>query len=341
MTHGGGGILSRRRLLAMLALAFLVLLGTIGLAVVANPGGLSGEPGLPSAAAWRALVLDGDEVARAIVWRARVPRVLVAALAGASLAAAGAMLQILLRNPLADPFVLGVSSGAAFGSVLGLAFGLSLSGGAHPLAATAGAAGAGLLVHALGRERGRLSPERVVLAGVVLSYLLAAAIMWLISLSSAVEAQRYVFWLMGSVAGASGGDAAALAVVVLAAALLATPVLPALDLLLVSDAHAAGSGVRVERVKALTFASAALLTGGCVAVAGSIGFVGLVVPHSVRLLGARDARVSVPLSAIAGAAFLVLVDLGSRVLGEVPIGVVTASFGAPFFLWLLARRRIS
>jgi iron complex transport system permease protein len=277
----------------------------------------------------------------AIVWRARVPRVLVAALVGASLAAAGAMLQLLLRNPLADPFVLGVSSGAAFGSVLGLALGITLSGGAHPLAATAGAAAAGVLVHALGRERGRLSPERVVLAGVVLSYLLAAAIMWLISLSSAVEAQRYIFWLMGSLASASGPDAGGLAVVILAATLLALPVLPALDLILVSDAHASASGVRVERVKALVFASAALLTGGCVAVAGSIGFVGLVVPHSVRLLGARDARLSVPVSALAGASFLVLVDLGSRALGEIPVGVVTASFGAPFFLWLLARRRIA
>ena len=108
-----------------------------------------------------------------------------------------------------------------------------------------------------------------------------------------------------------------------------------------SDDHAAGSGVRVERVKALTFCSAALLTGGCVAVAGSVGFVGLVVPHSVRLIGVRDARLSVPLSALAGASFLVLVDLASRAFGELPVGVVTASLGAPFFLWLLARRRAS
>ena len=146
-----------------------------------------------------------------------------------------------------------------------------------------------------------------------------------------------MFWLMGSVAGASQHDVLALACVVLLAALLALPVLPALDLLLISDEHAASSGVRVERAKALAFAAAALLTGGAVATCGSIGFVGLVVPHSVRLLGARDARLAVPLSVIAGAGFLVAVDLLARLCGEIPVGVVTASLGAPFFLVLLLR----
>lgn len=330
--------LSGRRVLTLLTGASLVLALLMIVALLVDPRMLGGGPGLSPARALEALMGGADDVARAIVWEARMPRILVAALAGAALAGAGNLLQVMLRNPLADPFVLGVSSGAAFGAVLGLALGLSLSGAAHPLAATFGAGAAALVVYRLGREGGRLSPERVVLAGVVLSYLLAAAVMWLITLSSAAEGQRWMFWMMGSVAGASRHDVLALASVVGLATLVALPVLPALDLLLISDEHAASSGVRVERVKALAFAAAALLTGGAVATCGSIGFVGLVVPHSVRLLGARDARLAVPLSVVAGAAFLVAVDLLARLLGEIPVGVVTASLGAPFFLMLLLRR---
>lgn len=332
-------LVSPGRLLMSLAWAGLILVGVVVAAVLVDPRMLGGETGLAPGEALAALLhLDrGDDVARAIVWQARVPRILVAALVGAALAGAGSLLQLMLRNPLADPFVLGVSSGAALGSVLGLALGISLGGGAHPAAATFGAAAAALVVYRLGRVGGRLSAERVVLAGVVLSYLFAAGVMWLITLSSATEGQRWMFWLMGSVASVSSADAVMLGALVAVAALLVAPALPALDLLLISDEHAAASGVRVERVKARTFVAAALLTGAAVATCGSIGFVGLVVPHSVRLLGARDARLAVPLSGLAGASFLVVVDLISRIFGEVPIGVVTASLGAPFFLVLLLR----
>ena len=333
--------LTPRKWLLATAASALVLAVVMLLAVVADPRALRGQGGHVSTSdAVRALAGSGDAATVLIVRRIRLPRVLVAALAGAALAEAGAALQLLLRNPLADPFVLGVSSGAALASVLGLAAGVSLAGGAHPAAAAAGALAAALVVHAIARDRlGRIGVERMVLAGVVLSYLLSAGVMWVISLSPAQEGQRYLFWLMGSFESASGAEAVVLAVVLLAGTALLMAVLPALNLVMVSESHAADAGVEVERVKLVTFVAAALLTGGSVAVAGSIGFVGLVVPHAVRLETGTDARLSATLSAVAGAGFLVVADTLARALGEVPVGVVTASCGAPFFLFLLARRR--
>jgi iron complex transport system permease protein len=311
-------------------------------AVLANPRALraSGGPSLTTGRAAAALVGRGDAVARTIVWRARVPRVLLAAACGAALAQAGALLQLLLRNPLADPFVLGVSSAAAFATVLGLALGVSFRGGGHPAIAGLGGLAAMLFVHRLSRGPGGvLATERMVLAGVVLSYLLSAGVMWIISLTPAEEGQRYLFWLMGSFSSASGGDGLLLGSVLALATLASLPLLPGLNLFALSEAHASDSGVPVERVKLGAFVIASVVTGASVAVAGSIGFVGLVVPHAVRLVTGSDARSSVPLAAFVGASFLVLADLVSRALGEIPVGVVTATCGAPFFLWLLAGRQ--
>lgn len=329
-------LLDARRWARSLSVAALLLAALLLTAVVASPG----SGGIETGQALRGLTGTGDEFAVHVVWALRVPRVLLGALVGASLGLAGQLLQALLRNPLADPFVIGVSSGAAFASVCGLALGISLAGGGHPLAAAAGALGAALAAWRLARDRGgRLGSHRLVLAGVVLSYLFSAGIMWVISLASAVEGQRYLFWLMGSLASASPADAGLLTVAFVPAAVATLAVLPALNLLAYSEEHAAGSGVSVEAVKRAVFVLAAVLTGASVAVAGSIGFVGLVVPHCVRLLTGADARLAAPLSAMGGAGFLVLCDLACRGLGELPVGVVTASLGAPFFLWLLVRER--
>jgi iron complex transport system permease protein len=331
-------LLDPRRWRRQVGVAAVALALTLLVAVVASPG----SGGLTASEALAALLGGGEELAGTVVWQVRVPRVLLGALVGASLALAGQLLQSLLRNPLADPFVLGVSSGAAFASVCGLSLGFALGGGGHPLAAAAGALGAAVMAWRLARDRGgRLGPHRLVLAGVVLSYLFSAGIMWVVSLSSAVEGQRYIFWLMGSLASASAADVAVLAVAFVPAAVAAIAVLPALNLLSFSEEHAADSGVSVEPVKRAVFVLAAVLTGASVAVAGSIGFVGLVVPHCVRLIFGSDNRLLAPLSALGGAGFLVMADLACRGLGELPVGVVTATCGAPFFLWLLVAKRES
>ena len=332
----GRAPLDPKRWRRIVGLASVALVFALLIAVVASPG----SGGLSTREAVAALFGSGDELASIGLWELRVPRVLLGALVGASLGLAGQLLQSLLRNPLADPFVIGVSSGAAFASVCGLSLGLSLAGGGHPLVAAAGALGAALIAWRLAHDRGgRLGSHRLVLAGVVLSYLFSAGIMWVVSLSSAVEGQRYIFWLMGSLASASPADVAVLSAAFVPAAVAAVAVLPALNLLSFSEEHAADAGVSVEPVKRAVFVLAAVLTGASVAVAGSIGFVGLVVPHCVRLVFGSDARLGAPLSAIVGAGFLVAADLACRGLGELPVGVVTATCGAPFFLWLLVAKR--
>lgn len=332
--------LTRKRMVAQLA-ACAALLAVVLLASVLVPAGFgSGAPRLGPGEAASALLGGGDDLARIIVWQARIPRGLLAAACGASLGLAGAILQVVLRNPLADPHVLGVSAGAALGAVAGIGLGASVGGAGHPVAAIVGAAIASLVVHALARDaEGRLSVERLIVAGVVLSYLLAAGIMWIVSLAPAQRGQHFLFWLMGSFASASLASVVGVTAALVAAVILMAPVLGALNLLAVSEEHAADAGVEVERAKLVAAGAAAILTGGAVAAAGSIGFVGLVVPHSVRLVLGHDARLLVPASALAGAAFLVAADALVRALGEVPVGVVTASCGAPFFLWLLWRRR--
>jgi len=333
--------LTRGRWLRAIALGVVVAVLSVVLATVANPRALASPDGpqITARERWDALRGHGSERARLVVWHLRLPRVGLAALVGAALALAGALLQALLRNPLADPFVIGVSSGAALAAVAGVALGVSAGGGGHPAVAAAGALGAALVVERLARTRsGRLSGERMVLAGVVASYLFSAGIMWVVSLSGAAETQRYLFWLMGSTASASGREVLLLGAVLAACLLASVALLPALNLVMLSEEHARDSGVPVERVKRATFVVAAVLTGGAVAVAGSIGFVGLVVPHAVRLAWGADARLAAPLSACAGATFLVAADLASQAAGDVPLGVVTASVGAPFFLWLLVKR---
>lgn len=316
------------------------LLGIALMLALLLPAGLrEGMPHLGLVEAARALGGGGDEVARLVMWEARVPRALLAAACGACLGLAGAVLQLVLRNVLADPFVLGVSSGAALGAVVGVSLGASVGGAGHPVAAIAGALLASFVVHGLARDaEGRLSVERLLVAGVVLSYLLSAGIMWVVSMAPAQRGQHFLFWLMGSFGSASLSAVLGVTGALVLALVLLAPVLGALNLLAVSEEHAADAGVEVERSKLLALGAAAVLTGGSVAAAGSIGFVGLVVPHGVRLLLGPDARLLVPASALAGAAFLVCADTLVRLLGEMPVGVITASCGAPFFLWLLWRR---
>ncbi len=284
-----------------------------------------------------------DPLTNQIVWDFRTPRVLLAAVAGAGLSLAGVCLQTLVRNPLADPYLFGVSAGASLGAVIALTAG----GGAVAAIGVAGSAFAGslasmLIVFAMAQRGGRLIGSSLVLAGVAIAYLGTALTNYIQLQSNPSELRGVMFWLLGSVAGASWSS---LIVPVLATALcalvLATQARP-MNALATGDDSAAGLGVGVNQLRILLLVASSLLTAAVVSSAGGIGFVGLIVPHAVRLVVGPDHRKVIPMSLLTGAAFLVLVDLVTRTIdrpNEMPIGIFTAALGAPFFLILLRGRK--
>lgn len=281
-------------------------------------------------------------MSRDIVLGLRLPRVLLGVLVGGGLALAGATFQALLRNPLAEPYILGISGGASVGAVLVLAFGWAATGSwVLPLAAFAGAVTAIAMVFGVATATGRAMDVRVLLlAGVVVAAFFSACITLILSVSSARTVQSAVLWIMGSLASADWGNVGLTAAYTLpAAAILLTFARP-LNLMAIGEETAAYLGADVERVKRFALLIAALITASGVAVAGVIGFVGLVVPHAIRLLVGPDHRALLPLSFLAGGTFLTLADLVARLAvapTEIPIGVITAFVGVPFFLLLLRR----
>ena len=286
-----------------------------------------------------------ENVDAQIFFVARLPRVLSGALVGAALAAAGVVFQALLRNPLATPFTLGVSAGASLGAMLVIIFGLTVSVGpfsAVPLASFAGAAVATAIVYWLATPyRKAMSTAVLLLAGVTLNSFFSALIMFVQYVADFAQAYRAARWLMGDLdVGTFQPIVAALPLVVIAFALFA--LLPsALNVLSLGPDAAATRGVDVVKAQRIAFFSASLATSAAVSLAGPIGFVGIVVPHLVRLMVGVDHRIVLPASALFGAAFLVACDLGARTVlapVEIPVGVVTALIGGPFFLWLLVRR---
>ncbi|MGW0944804.1 FecCD family ABC transporter permease [Streptomyces sp. NPDC002623] len=278
-----------------------------------------------------------------IVWTFRAPRVALAALVGAGLAVAGAVLQTLVSNPLADPVVLGFSYGASLGAVLVITLGgVALGGLGVSGAAFVGASAAGALVFALGQRGGRLAPTRLVLAGVAVGYVLLSMTSFVQLLATPTELRTVMFWMLGSVAGAQWSQLPTVTVVVLTSAVLLTLFGRRLNALLAGDESATALGVDVNQLRAVLLVISALLTGTVIAVAGGVGFVGLMIPHLVRLTVGADHRRLIPLTALLGAVYLVLVDLLSRTLtrpNELPLGILTALLGAPFFLWLLRRNK--
>ncbi|MDZ7778607.1 MAG: iron ABC transporter permease [Gemmatimonadota bacterium] len=301
-----------------------------------------GSVPLSTAEVLGALGGGGDPVARDIVVRLRLPRVLLGLLVGGGLAISGATFQALLRNPLAEPYILGISGGASVGAVLVLAFGWIAAGSwALPLAAFIGALVAIGLVFRVATATGRAMDVRVLLlAGVVVAAFFSACIAFILSISPARTVQSAVLWIMGSLAGATWRGVLLTAVYTTPAVLLLIGLARPLNLLSIGEETAHHLGADVERVKRASLAVAALITASGVAVAGVIGFVGLIVPHAVRLLVGSDHRALLPLSFLAGAAFLTLADLAARLTlapTEIPIGVITAFIGVPFFLVLLRR----
>jgi len=305
-------------------------------------GVLFGSVPVSASEFWDVLRGGGDPTHRDIILQLRLPRVLLAGLVGGGLAVAGATLQALLRNPLAEPYILGMSGGASVGAVLVLSLGLAAAGSwVMPLAAFAGAVGAILLVFGVATSAGRGMDVRVLLlAGVVVAAFFTACIAFILSISSARTVQSAVLWIMGSLAAADWEDVVTAAIYTLPAGILLMGLARPLNLMAIGEETAHYLGADVEGVKRLALGVAALITAAAVAVAGVIGFVGLVVPHAVRLAVGSDHRALLPLSFLAGAAFLTLADLVARVAlapAEIPVGVITAFVGVPLFLVLLRR----
>lgn len=321
-----------------LRLIVLALLAGASIIVAVRIGAVS----LTTAAVLDAIRGVGDASTLTIVRELRLPRALQAALAGAALAVSGATFQALLRNPLAEPYILGVSSGAAVGAVVTVVTGWSVRFiWSLPLAAFAGAVLSMLLVFRIAFSVGRALDTRVLLlAGVVVSAFLVA-ITWLILTFADTDSVRSaIFWMMGSHANASWRSVGILLSCLIPAFAILLAQARALNLLAIGEATAAYLGASVERTKLIAFGTATLLTAASVAVSGTIGFVGLVVPHAIRLIWGSDNRALLPCSALAGAAFLVAADTLSRSLAganELPVGIVTALVGVPCFIWLLRR----
>ncbi|UTX34845.1 iron ABC transporter permease [Micrococcus luteus] len=276
------------------------------------------------------------------VWRFRLPRTLLAAAAGAGLALAGALLQAVVHNALAEPYILGVSAGAGVGAVGCIVLGVGVSALGISLAAFLGAALATAAVYVLARKGGRVAPQRLILAGVALGSLFGAVTSYLTISTDAQNVYSVLFFLLGSVSAASFGQVGPPVAALLLVGGFALLHARALNALLIGDDAARSVGVDVDRFRTQLLLASALLTGAVVSVAGGIGFVGLVVPHVARILVGADHRRMLPVAVLGGAVFLSLCDLLARTVAqpaEVPLGVLTALVGAPFFLWLLRRDR--
>ena len=287
----------------------------------------------------RLSIFDLSETQAAIFFDIRFPRVLLGACVGASLASAGASLQALLRNPLAEPYLLGVSNGAALGTMIAFVF-FEQFVFARPLLAFAGAGLATFTVYQMARSRAGMNVERLVLSGVIVTTFLSSIIVLLTSLLDAARLRGFTFWLLGDLSQATmNGFYMTLAGVVIGAIVLTSQARP-LNLMMIGERDALDFGVEVGRVRMIVFAMASLLVGTAVAASGSVGYVGLIVPHLVRLAIGSDNRLVIPFSAIAGAIFVVLADTVARTAiapRELPVGAVTALIGAPMFIYLLKR----
>lgn len=333
-------VLTLRRAVTTLAIMSVSLLAAVAFALAI------GSEHIPAREIFSALVakvtggasrlsLEQD----VIIFSLRLPRIGLAAGVGAVLAVAGASFQALLRNPLADPYILGVSGGAALGSILGIMFAGNLVYG-RPLMSFAGAAVASLVVYQLGRRDD--DPARLVLAGVVISTFLSSVIALVIALAEDVKLRNITLWLLGDL---SSGTVEGLAFVLLAAAAGVAVLLTqarSLNLMMVGERDAFALGVETGRVRWIVYAVASLLTGAAVSGGGAIGYVGLVVPHLVRLATGADNRLVIPASALAGALLVLMADTAARVVlapRELPTGAITAIVGAPIFIYLLLRGR--
>jgi iron complex transport system permease protein len=281
---------------------------------------------------------------REILLSIRLPRVIVAILMGMALGASGAVLQGILRNPLADPYILGISSGSALTAALGLLSGFYFTVTMSiPLMALIGATFASILVGALGWKRGGIWPERLLLAGVGLSFLFYALLMLLISIAPGEGMRRAVLWIFGDLSIADWSLIPYGTLLIVTGLFIAIYRAKALNALMLGDELAYSLGFSVHKERLLFFISVVIMTAASVSLGGTIGFIGLLIPHVVRFLIGADNRVLIPVSAFCGGAFLCFADLiGRSVMSpmEIPSGIITAIIGSPYFLYLLRKRDV-
>lgn len=284
--------------------------------------------------------LDANDPARLIILRIRLPRIILAGLSGFSLALGGVIFQALLRNPLADPFILGISSSSAFGAIVGILLGFTFSFGV-PLMSFAGALLAVYLVLALGTKKMGMESSTILLTGVILNAFFTAVIMFFISVASDSRLHTMLFWLYGDLSQSRYASLLVLTPVLLVAFFILFSFAKELNLITTGEEIALQLGVDVERAKKMCLVLVSLVIGLVVSFSGLIGFVGLIVPHMARMAFGSDHRLLVPVASLGGAAFLIAADTLARLLispSELPVGVITAFLGAPFFLYLLKAR---
>jgi len=338
--------MNRKKLLLKLSITALVLVALLALAFLW--GMLAGSVSVPAGEALSLLAGRGEaasETNRIILFQVRLPRLILAALTGAALAMAGATFQGLLRNPLADPYIIGTSSGAALGATVSIVLGLRepiLGISPIPFAAFAGALVSMFLVYTISRRNGKVPMDTFLLAGVIVGSFMGALVSCLMACARA-DIPKIVFWLMGSF---SGREEWINVLLILPYLVVGSIVLyrysHSLNLIAMGEDAASHKGVEVERTKVVLIISASLITAAAVSVSGLIGFVGLMIPHVMRHITGPDHRILIPVSALAGALFLMSTDTFSRTVlspQEIPVGVITALLGAPFFLSLLRGRK--
>lgn len=314
-----------RRFLRTGVVLFVVLLAALATAILLGSERLS--------------FFDLTETQAAILFDVRLPRVFLGAFVGASLAVAGAALQAMLRNPLAEPYLLGVSNGAALGTMIGFVV-FARYEWARPPLAFAGAALATFAVYRTAGSRAGMNVERLVLSGVIVTTFLSSVIVMLTTLIDAAKLRSFTFWLLGDLSQATWNGVYLTSAAAIGGTILLASQSRALNLMMIGERDAFDYGVEVGRVRLIVLACASLLVGSSVAASGSVGYVGLIVPHLVRLAIGSDNRAVIPFSALAGAAFVVLADTFARTAiapRELPVGAVTALIGAPLFVYLLKR----
>ena len=328
----------RKTVVSCVALAGALLLAIVLLSLI-------GSESLPTQSSLCALATFGTSPCGLsqdqfdILFQIRLPRILLAAAVGGSLATAGAGYQALLRNPLAEPYLLGISNGAAVGTMIALVF-FGANEWTRPLLAFTGALLATLAVYRLARGRAGATPERLILAGVIVTTFLSSVIVFVTTLMDATRIRSFTFWLLGDLSGTSRALLPVTIIVAVVGTLALTLHARSLNLLMLGERDAFDLGVEVGRVRIVVFLVASLLVGSSVAASGSVGYVGLVVPHLARLSLGSDNRISIPAAAIGGALFVIVADTVARTIiapRELPVGAITALIGAPLFIYLLKR----
>jgi len=328
----------RKTVVSCLALTIALLLSIVLMSLI-------GSEQLPARASLCALASFGTSSCGLtrdqfdILFQIRLPRILLAAAVGGSLATAGAAYQALLRNPLAEPYLLGISNGAAVGTMIALIF-FGASEWTRPFLAFTGALLATLAVYRLARGRAGATPERLVLAGVIVTTFLSSVIVFVTTLMDATRIRSFTFWLLGDLSGTSRTLLPVAITITIVGALALTLNARSLNLLMLGERDAFDLGVEVGRVRVVVFVVASLLVGSSVAASGSVGYVGLVVPHLARLSLGSDNRISIPAAALGGALFVIVADTVARTIiapRELPVGAITALIGAPLFIYLLKR----